>query len=38
MKLIEACAGTLEHVEVMNDIDETCGKLRPFSFRYGVNS
>ena len=38
MKLIEACTGTLEHIKVMNDIDETCSKLRSFSLRYGVNS
>ena len=38
MQLIEACTGTLEHVKVMNDIDETRGKLRSFSLRYGVNS
>ena len=38
MKLIEACTGTLEHIKVMNDINETCGKLRSFSLRYGVNS
>ena len=36
--LIEACTGTLEHIKVMNDINETCGKLRSFSLRYGVNS